>query len=105
MVLDDDVLLHAVPNEAVARDRELVRPEVTRDRVAQKERSGEVVHLVGGEHERPGAVDREHPTGKEAGVVGEEAHHGLGDVAALVGDAERRALQNRQRHVYSCLTI
>ena len=43
VVLDDDVLLHAVTDEAVATDGDLVRPEPADDGVPQVERRGEVV--------------------------------------------------------------
>jgi hypothetical protein len=95
VVLDDDVLLHAVPDEAVAPHGDLVRPEIADDRVAKIEGGREIVDLVGGEDERSRTVDRQHPAGEEAGVVGEEAHHRSGDVAAVVGDAERRAFEDR----------
>jgi hypothetical protein len=95
VVLDDDVLLHAVPDEAVASHGDLVRPEIADHRVAKIKGGREIVDLVGRENEGARAVDRQYPAGKEAGVVGEEAHHGRGDVAALVGRAERRAIEDR----------
>ena len=96
VVLDDDVLLHAVADEPVPPDREHVLLEAARDRVAEVERCREVLDLVGGEPERSLAVDREDPAREEARVVGEEAHHGVGDISALVRDAERRPLENRE---------
>ena len=98
VVLDDDVLLHAVADEAVATDGELVRPEPVDDGVPQVERRGEVVDAVRGEGQGPRAVDGEHPAREEARVAREEAHDRLGDVAAVVRDAERRAFQDRESH-------
>ena len=98
VVHDDDVLLHAVADEAVAPDREHVLLEAACDRVPEIEGGRVVLDLVGRELERPLAVDREDPAREKARVVREEAHHRVGDVSALVRDAERRAFQNRECH-------
>ena len=95
VVVHDDALLHAVANEAIPSDRDLVRAQPRHDRIAQEEGCREVLHPVGGERQRAGAVDRQYPPGEEAGVVREETHDGVGDVAAVVRDAEGRPLENR----------
>ena len=98
VVHDDDVLLHAVADEAVAPDREHVLLEPAGDGVPEEEGGRVVLDLVRRELERPLAVDREDPAREKARVVREEAHHRVDDVSALVRDAERRAFQDREGH-------
>ncbi len=99
LVLDDDPVLHRLADEALADDRDLVRVEILRARVAEVERGGEVVHLVRGQQQRALAVDRELQAGQEAGVLGEKPARRPGaDVSDVVADAERRALEDRDRH-------
>ncbi len=95
VVRDDEVLLHRVADEALAGDRDLVVRQVAHHRVPQEERGRVVLDLAGREHQRARPVDGQHPAREEARVVGEEPHRRLGDVAELVGDAERRALEDR----------
>jgi hypothetical protein len=78
------VLLHAIADETVALDRDLVVPEVADERVAQEEGGRVIVDLPRRKEKRPGSVYREHPPGQEAGVVGKEAHRRTRDVSALV---------------------
>ena len=101
LVLDDHAILHRLADEALADDRDLVRIEILRARVAEVERGGEVVHLVRGQQQRALAVDRELQAGQEAGVLGEEPACRPGaDVSDVVADAEGRALEDRDRHAY-----
>ena len=89
-----------VADEALARDREHVGRELG-PRVAQVERGREVLDLVGREQQRRLAVDRQLEDGQEADVLGEEPARRPAEVAAVVADAERRALEDGQRHRYA----
>ena len=100
VVLDDDVLLHAVTDEPIPPDREHVLLEAACDGVPEIEGGRVVLDLVGRELERPLAVDREDPAREKACVLGEETHHGVGDIPALVRQAESRPFQNRERRHY-----
>ena len=98
VVADVYVLLHPLADEASACDRELVRMEPSRRWVAQVERGRVVLDLALREQQRPVAVHGQDPVREEASVAREEAHGGAVDVAVLVRDAERRALEDRDRH-------
>src|SRR6185312_14888870 len=95
-----DPLLHRVRDEAFADDRDRVLRQAAGRRVAQVERRREVVDLARREEQRSGAVHGQPEDGEEARVAGEEAARLFVDVAALVGDAERRAFQDGERHGY-----
>src|SRR5262249_39036318 len=71
------------------------------DAVAEVERRREVLDLAGGEQQRPLAVDGHPEQRQETGVLGEQPGRGAVDVADLVADAERRALEDRERHYSS----
>ena len=73
LVPDDEVVLHAVADEALAGDRERVLHEPVRDGVAEVEGGREVLDRARGEQQRPGPVDAELEPGEEARVLGEEA--------------------------------
>src|SRR4051794_8064912 len=100
LVDDNEVILHPLADEALPLDREHVLRQTACERIAQKERRGEVFDLAGGKQQRRRAVDRQPQLRQEARVVGEEPVRLLAaDVAAIVTDAERRALEDRQlRH-------
>ena len=98
LVLDDDPVLHALADEAVPDDRDRVLRQPVGERVAQVERRREVLDLAVGEEQRLLAVERQAQKREEARVVGEEALRLAVDVAALVADAEGRALEDRDRH-------
>ncbi len=91
LVLDREVVLHALADEAEAGDRELILLEAARERVAHVEGGGEVLDLVRGQHQRPLSVQGQAQAGEEARVLGEQAGDGGVDVAPLVADAEDRA--------------
>ena len=59
LVAQDQVILHALADEALAHDRERVLREPGNDRVAQVEGGGEVLDLPRREQERADAVDAE----------------------------------------------
>ena len=67
------VVLHAVADEALARDRERVLRQPAGERVAQVERGGEVLDLARREQQRPLAVDGQPQQREEARVVREQA--------------------------------
>ena len=97
-VLDRDPLLHRVRDEALPDDRDRVLRETVGQRVAKVERRRGVLDLAGGEQERRLAVHGQPEEREVPGVLGEEAAGLLGDVAALVADAEGRSLEDRERH-------
>ena len=66
--------------------------------VAQEEGGRVVLDLVRRQEQRQASFDREPEDGEVARVVGEEAAGLVPEVAALVADAERRALEDRERH-------
>ena len=98
LVADDDPVLHAFADEALACDRERVGREAAGRGVAQVERRGEVLDHAGREQQRLRAVDRQAQQREEAGVLGEQPLGLAVDVAQLVADAERRALEDRECH-------
>jgi hypothetical protein len=100
VVLDHDVLLHPVADEALPGDRELVVLEPAGRGVAKVERRREVVHAGRREPQRLRAVHRQDPAREEAGVVREEPGRRRLEVADVVRDAERRALEDRERRHY-----
>src|SRR5581483_10832582 len=67
-----------------------------RERIPQEERGREVLYLVRGEQQRALPVDREAQDREEPRVLREEATRIAADVAAVVADAEGRALENGQ---------
>src|SRR3954468_2742412 len=89
------MVLHAVADEALALDRERVELEVRRDRVAEEERSGEVLDRARRQQQRPLSVDRQLQLRQVTGVVDEEAVRRLADVAELAADAEGRPFEDR----------
>ena len=99
VVLDRDALLHAVADEALALDHELVRPQAAGERVPQHERREVRRGVIVRERIEARAAERQHRAREEARVGGEEARRGgdAVDVAALVADAEGRAVENRER--------
>ena len=99
VVLDDDPLLHAVADEALPLDDELVRLEAAGQRIAQDERSEVRRGVVVREGVEARAAERQHRARQEARVGSEEARSSgeAVDVAALVADAERRPVENRER--------
>ena len=100
LVLQHEVVLHAVADEALAADGDRVERQRVRQRVAQEERGGEVLDGAGREEQRPLAVDRQAQPREKARVVGEQPVRRLADVAELVGDAERRAFENGELRHY-----
>ena len=98
LVHDRDPVLHRVADEARACDPERVLRQRLRGRVAQEEGRRVVLDLVGREQQRLPAVDRQPEDGEVPGVVGEEAARLVPEVAPLVADAERRPLEDGQRH-------
>ncbi len=59
LVLQHEVVLHAVADETLAADGDRVERQRVRQRVAQEERGGEVLDGAGREEQRPLAVDRQ----------------------------------------------
>ena len=105
VVLDDDPLLHAVADEALPLDHELVRPQAGGQRVSQHER-GEVRRgVVVREGIEARAAECQHRAREEAGVGGEEAGRGgeAVDVPALVADAEGRTVEDREGQAYAAV--
>jgi hypothetical protein len=102
LVLDHDVVLHALPDEPVAADRDHVVLEAGRW-VPQVEAGREVLDLLRREQQGTLAVDREAQTRQEARVRREEAVRRRDEIAELVADAERRAVENRERHAWPIL--
>ena len=100
-VLDDDPVVHVVGDPPLPDDRDGVLLESIHERVAEIERGRVVLDRPGGEQQRLLAVHRQPEERKEARVLREEAARLLADVASLVADAERRALEDRQRHYWS----
>ena len=96
LVAEDQVILHPLADEALARDRERVLGEPRNDRVAEVEGGGEVLDLPRREQERARAVDAQLEPREKARVLGEEPARLAVEVADLVADAERRALEDRQ---------
>src|SRR5215211_8850183 len=97
VVVDAQGVLHAVADEALAGDRDDVGREAG-PRVAEVEGRGEILDLVGREQERRFAVDPQLEDREEADVLGEEPARRPAEVAGVVAHAERRALEDRQRH-------
>ena len=98
-ILDHDPLLHRVGDEPLADDRDRVLGEPVDRRVAKVEHGREVIDLAGREQQRRLAVHGQPEEREKPRVAGEEAARLLGDVTALVADAERRALEDRERHL------
>ena len=94
LVLEDDVILHSFADEALTLDRDRVERQLVRARIAQEERSREVVDGPRREEERPLAVDRQLEAGEKSRVVREQAVRRVDEIADLVGDAERGAVED-----------
>ena len=103
LVPDDEVILHPLAHESLARDRERVLREPVGDGVTEVEGCGEVLDLARREQQRPGAVDAKLEPREETGVLGEEAAGAAVEIADLVADAEGRALEDRHPHARSIL--
>ena len=98
LVLDRDVVLHGVADEARAGDRERVLRQRLHRTVAQEEGGRVVLDLVRGQQQRQTSLDGEPEDGEVPRVVREEAARLVPEVAALIADAEGRALEDRERH-------
>ena len=98
LVAEDQVVLEPMADEPVPRDREDVLSEPTDERVARVEGGGEVLHLARGEKQRTVPVHRHGERREESRVVRVEAAGPVAQVAELVADAERRPLEDRERH-------
>src|SRR6185503_16722949 len=98
LVADAEVLAHPLPDEPLAGDRERVVRQPAGERVAEEERGREVLDLARREEQRRLAVHGQPQEREKPRVVGEEPGRAAADVPPLVADAERRALENRERH-------
>ena len=98
LVLDAQVVLHALPDEPVPPDRDGVLEELAGGRIAEEVGGGVVLGLSRREEERALAVDRQLEVGQEARVIGVEAARREREVAVLVADAEIRPLEDRYCH-------
>jgi hypothetical protein len=94
LVDHEDRVLHPLADEALTPDREGVLRKAVAGPVAHEERGGEVLDFVRCEQQRPLAVDRQLQAGEEPRVVCEQALDVAVQVADLVADAERRALED-----------
>ena len=98
LVLNAEVVLHALPDEPVPPDRDGVLEELAGGRIAEEVGSGVVLGLSRREEKRALAVDRQLEVGQEARVVGVEAARREREVAVLVADAEIRPFEDRYGH-------
>src|SRR5947207_705739 len=98
LVLERELILHSLADEALPRNRDHVLRKPARQRIAHEERRGEVLDLPRGEQQRLRAVERDAEPRQEPRVVAVEPVSLVVDVAELVADAEARALEDGQIH-------
>ena len=96
LVAEGEVLGHARADEPLAADRERVGGNPRRGRVAEVVRRAEVVDRARGQEQRALAVEQQPAAREHARVVGEHALGADADVADVVADHERRAVEDRQ---------
>ena len=96
LVAEREVLGHARADEALAADRERVRGNPGRRRIAEVVRRAEVVDGARGQEQRALAVEQQPAAREHACVVGEHALRTYTHVADVVADHERRAVEDRQ---------
>ena len=97
-VAHDELLLEPDRDPAPANDLQLIVLEPARERVAAEVGGRVGVAAPSRQELGPGAVDEQDEARQETRVMGEEPGGREVDVAALVGDAERRPGENRLRH-------